>query len=166
MPDAISARKYLESMLPLGHWQAASNVIGRDHAYIQQYIRRGVPKWLAEADRNALVQAYPDLDPERLKPPPRSAKVRVKAKGQRVPGHGHDQAYIDFQGLREIIDDPGTLELIWACLRIVTDKEKQTAREVLTLLGKSSLERASAERAGETAGQEFLVHPYPVSVRV
>ena len=33
-------------------------------------------------------------------------------------------------------------------------------------LGKVSLERASTKRAGETAGQEFLVHPYPVSVRV
>ena len=159
----LPAREYLRSMLPLGHWQAASNAIGRDHAYIQQYIRRGVPKWLAEADRNALVQAYPDLDPERLKPPPRLA---VQAKRQHVPGQSHDQADIDIQGLREIIDDPGTLKLIWACLRIVSDQEKETAFDVLTALGKVSLERASTKRAGETAGQEFLVHPYPVSVRV
>ena len=43
MRDPTAARRYLESVLPLGHWAAASYAIGRDHAYIQQYIRRGAP---------------------------------------------------------------------------------------------------------------------------
>ena len=69
---SLAARKYLEAALPLGQWSEVSKKIGHNHAFVQQYIRRGKPKFLAEADRNILVDLY-DLDPERLKPPAKSA---------------------------------------------------------------------------------------------
>ncbi len=74
MADPVAARKYLEASLPLGQWAAASHAIGHDHAYIQQYIRRGVPRYLNEVDRDQLVKLY-GLDADRLRPPPRTANL-------------------------------------------------------------------------------------------
>ena len=68
-----AARRYLEASLPFGQWTAVSHALGRNHAYIEQYIRRGKPKYLGEADRERLVELY-GLDGERLKPPKRSAR--------------------------------------------------------------------------------------------
>lgn len=82
MIESFAARKYLQGALPFGQWAAASFAIGHDHAYIQQYIRRGVPRWLNEADRKILVRLY-GLDGDRLKPPPKSARTVRTVKAYR-----------------------------------------------------------------------------------
>lgn len=83
MIESFAARKYLQGALPFGCWAAASYAIGRDHAYIQQHIRRGSPRFLAEADRNILVRLY-GLDPERLKPPGKPTKTVRPVKAYRA----------------------------------------------------------------------------------
>ena len=109
MRDPTAARRYLESMLPLGHWAAASYAIGRDHAYIQQYIRRGVPRWLAEADREVLVSVYPHLDAEQLRPPQKLANLRVfQPRG--VKGDKKAKRHVKIPG--ELQDDPRAAQLL------------------------------------------------------
>jgi hypothetical protein len=130
----VAARKYLEDALPFGVWAEASRVLGRNHAYIQQYITRGTPRWLGEQDRHILARAY-GLDEDRLRPPPRLPRVGAKKAGV----HRRDDADVSPQRFDEIIDDPRALELIHACLRIVGDDEKKTALDVLTALGEASL---------------------------
>jgi hypothetical protein len=68
-----AARAYLEGALPFGMWAEVSKKIGHNHAFIQQFIRRGKPKFLAEADRDLLVRTY-DLDAEMLRPPRKSVR--------------------------------------------------------------------------------------------
>ena len=65
---SAAARTYLETALPLGMWAEASKKIGHSHAFIQQYIRRGKPRFLTEPDRDLLARTY-NLDAEILKPP-------------------------------------------------------------------------------------------------
>jgi hypothetical protein len=121
-----AARKYLAEALPLGNWAAVSRELDHNHAFLQQYIRRGKPLFLSEADRDRLAALY-DLDPEKLKPPPKSADlVHFRLVDDHQAGvHRGDQPDVGLHRLDEIIDDPGTLKLIWACLRIVGDKEKR-----------------------------------------
>lgn len=149
-PTMETARSYLEASLPLGQWAAASHAIGRDHAYIQQYIRRGVPRWLREEDRDILCRLY-DLDAERLKPPAKSANLAHINSHHPAGRDRDDKAEISLHRLDELIDDPGTLNLVWACLRIVGDQEKRTAFTVLTALGKQSARRLAADKSGTTA---------------
>jgi hypothetical protein len=70
---SAAARAYLEGALPLGIWAEASKKIGHNHAFIQQCIRRGKPKFLTEPDRDLLARTY-DLDAEILKPPRKSVR--------------------------------------------------------------------------------------------
>ena len=73
---ATAARQYLEASLPFGQWAVVSRAIGRNHAYIEQYIRRGKPKYLGETDRERLVELY-GIDGARLRPPKRPALTPV-----------------------------------------------------------------------------------------
>ena len=70
---SAAARAYLEGALPLGIWAEASKKIGHNHAFIQQYIRRGKPRFLTEPDRDLLARTY-NLDAEILKPPRKSVR--------------------------------------------------------------------------------------------
>lgn len=49
--------------------KAASEALGRNHAYLQQFVESGKPKYLHERDRERLVVLY-NIDPNPLKPPP------------------------------------------------------------------------------------------------
>ena len=109
-PDR-SLRRYLESVLPLGHWAAASYAIGlRPPSYIQQYIRRGVPRWLAEEiGREVLVSVYPHLDAEQLRPPQKLANLRVfQPRG--VKGDKKAKRHVKIPG--ELQDDPRAAQLL------------------------------------------------------
>jgi hypothetical protein len=80
--ETDDARRYLEEFLTardiaLSH---ASTALGYSHAYIQQYIKNGTPKYLSEADRELLVSLY-GLDGERLKPPPKEPKPLPNRRG-------------------------------------------------------------------------------------
>lgn len=100
-PDA--ARRYLKDALeekgvPMKH---ASEAVGRNHAYIEQYITRGKPRWLPEPIRESLVKLC-GLDGERLRPPP--AQLRITQR------HHEPQVYPP--GLGKFVDEPRKIELL------------------------------------------------------
>lgn len=71
----IDPRKALETLIAERgeDFSSLSRLIGRNAAYVQQYIKRGVPRRLAEEDRRLLAR-YFDIDEEALGgPPPRPA---------------------------------------------------------------------------------------------
>lgn len=121
MIDPTDARRYLEAMLPLGHWQAASRAMGRNHAFIQRYIRRGVPRWLSECDRDWLTRTYPHLDAERLKPP--SADVRLDLKRERTLAKQDKKPRIDSPILSDTEQMARRAELLRVWARIPVDKQ-------------------------------------------
>ena len=114
MIESFAARKYLQGALPFGQWAAASHAIGHDHAYIQQYIRRGVPRWLNERDRDALVRLY-GLDAERLRPPAKSAdltKIVRIMKRTRGGVEREDQPKVDTEVVGVLPDEARVTQLL------------------------------------------------------
>jgi hypothetical protein len=111
MADPAEAREYLDQALRAEglELKAVSLAIGRNHAYLQQYIRTGKPRYLPEGVREALVRVVPNLDGDRLKPPPLELKL---ASAKKRGGQGGDQTQINAPRRRKIIDDPSTLELL------------------------------------------------------
>lgn len=105
------ARAYLDGALRRKHvtLAEASRAIGRSHAYLQQYITRGKPRWLSESDRAGLVRLY-ELDDESLKPPP--ADLALDLTPAALSGNRHDQSKIDAPRRRKVIDDPRELQLL------------------------------------------------------
>ena len=63
-------------------YAALSRMIGRNAAYIQQFIKRGTPRRLGERER-ALLARYFRIDEARLGAPPRSDRPAVTADGMR-----------------------------------------------------------------------------------
>lgn len=80
-----SQRAYLRTALEAAGvtLKDASLAIGRNQAYIQQYISKGVPQYLREPERDALVRLY-RVDGEHLKPPPRLPKPQKSGKAANV----------------------------------------------------------------------------------
>ena len=114
MIESFAARKYLQGALPLGQWAAASHAIGHDHAYLQQYIRRGVPRWLHERDRDVLVRLY-GLDAARLTPPARSAdltKIVRVMKRARARVDREDQPQVNAEVVGELADEARVTQLL------------------------------------------------------
>lgn len=145
MMDSEDARKYLEAALPMGQWRAASYAIGRDHAYIQQYIRHGKPRWLSEADRNALVERY-GLDADMLRPPLRLARV------EHAGLQSHQQPRLDAETRRRIENEPCLLQIVLSWPWIVDDADKRRATNiVLAFANKGRAARAvSGQRLDAT----------------
>lgn len=82
MSDDESSRRFLAD-LAARHGQdyaALSRLLGRNPAYIQQYIRRGSPKRLAESDRRTLARFFA-VDEQLLGADP---AVRAPHRGLRV----------------------------------------------------------------------------------
>ena len=100
-----------------------SRLIGRNAAYIQQYIKRGVPKRLAEEDRRQLAR-YFGVAEEVLGGPPRPAEdsvsvprldVGAAAGSGALPGDERAQGHIAFNApwLRRLgSGDPAQLSVI------------------------------------------------------
>lgn len=126
--DEYETRARLSSGCP-----AASYALGHDHAYIQQYIRRGTPEWLAERDRELLCRLY-DLDPARLRPPAKQA-----------PAHREYQPRIDPQSLDHIARDPGTAELLRGWMRIKSDEDRAVALSVIAAFAAKETDSVIAE---------------------
>lgn len=122
------ARKYLEDMLPLGQWRAASYAIGRDHAYLQQYIRNGKPRWLSEPDRNALVELY-GLDADRLRPP-----LRIAQFPEHTGRHRRDQPRLDAKAIHEIESDPCLLQVVLSWPWLIDDADRRRATNAVLAL--------------------------------
>lgn len=102
-----------------------SRLLGRNPAYVQQYIRRGSPRRLAEADRRLLARYFgvdeamlggpaPEERPDGLMPVPR-LDVGAAAGAGAFDGDGRTRAHIAFDRawLRSIAGGgPGELAII------------------------------------------------------
>lgn len=101
------ARSYLREALAAAgvDMKAASELVGKNHAYIQQHLSQGKPPWLPELVREALARAY-GLDAERMKPPPMELNVG------KLRRNGRQQRHVDAPGYGEADDDPRKRELI------------------------------------------------------
>ena len=100
-----------------------SRLLGRNAAYFQQYLRRGVPKKLREDDRRTLA-AYFGVDEIELGGPPRPAPVttihvpRLSLGASAGPGaHADDEKQagrISFERtwLRKLVTSPEALSII------------------------------------------------------
>lgn len=112
MVSPEDARQYLEEALRRegATLVAASLEVGRNRAYIQQYIRGGKPQYLSEETRAAIVRRWPSIDPERLRPPPR--------KSSAPSSNQQNQAQVHPPGYGKFVDDPRTLDLLEAWERI------------------------------------------------
>jgi len=103
-PD--DARAYLRQALeqkgvPLKH---ASELVGKTHSYIQQYLERGIPKWLPEPIREALVATY-GLDAARLRPPPLQLHKRFDVNSQAFHKLKHDPSAIELLAIFGELDE-------------------------------------------------------------
>lgn len=105
------ARSYLRRLLLEQDvdLKAASLAAGKNHAYLQQYIRKRKPTWLPEDVREALVRQY-GADPERLKPP--ALRASHFDAGSRQNGE------VKAPAEHQLTDDPRLVELIriWVSL--------------------------------------------------
>jgi len=120
--DSASARRYLERALPARQWRAASQALARGPSYINHHIRRGSPRFLNERDREILVALY-DLNPEKLKPPPKKPRLVVS---DQAAIESEDQPQVDTLNARERANRACRSQIRRACLRI-PDHEKLTA---------------------------------------
>jgi hypothetical protein len=115
MADPDVARAYLKEALRQHeiNLNDASDRVGRNHAYFQQYTRLISPKprWLKEEIRKALVEAYPFLEEDRLTPPPLNLRAVRKTKVSSA-GDSHDQPQINPPRYGKFVDDPRQLELL------------------------------------------------------
>jgi len=104
-------------------YSALSRLIGRNPAYVQQYIKRGTPRRLAEEDRRRLADFFgvaEEVLGGRAAPvadaPVKVARLDVGASAGPGALGGEEQArgYIAFDPawLRRIAGDPGKLSLI------------------------------------------------------
>lgn len=131
-PD--NARKYLlGEFVRLGvDMASASREMGRNHAYLQQYIRRGKPRWLPEDIREGLARLY-EIDEARLKPPP--ADLSPAAQPATLTGNGSDKGDVHAKRRRKVVDDARQLELleIWDAMR---DDRRDLAISILRSLAR------------------------------
>jgi repressor LexA len=77
--EAIDPRTALDALIAergVGY-AALSRMIGRNEAYLQQFIKRGTPRALAERDRR-LLAAFLRVDEELLGGPPRAAPPAIR----------------------------------------------------------------------------------------
>lgn len=74
----IEARQGLERALKAAgsDLKNASEALGHNHAYLQQFISLGKPRYLHEQDRERLAELY-NIDVQALKPPPKKSVARV-----------------------------------------------------------------------------------------
>ena len=108
MDHSDQVRLYLREALKQHgvRFKHASEKIGRDHAYISQYVSQKdpTPLYLDESDRVALTKIYPFLDEVLLRPPPKTippAEIRNEVAGGQPPLVGQaTQAPKTYQLLR------------------------------------------------------------------
>lgn len=88
--------------------KTASLALGRNHAYLQQFIERGKPRYLHEEDRRALADLY-QIDVDDLRPPPKKS-VQPQVSLHRAPRPGdpiHDVREAALVGIWRNLPDDG-----------------------------------------------------------
>lgn len=135
-PRDDEARAYLAEFLATAgiDMKAASLAIGRNHAYLQQYIKSGKPLWLRENDREGLARLY-GVDPERLKPPASGLPA--------IAGHRYDQGQVNVPDHSKLIDEPSPVDLLLLWERIPPDR-RRLAWNILQNLTEPNATTASA----------------------
>lgn len=128
--DSNGARRYLERHLPSGQWQAASLALGRYPGYIFQYIRKGVPAFLGERDREILCALY-GLEPDRLKPPPKH--IHLVGVSDKATIKRDDQTRVNAKLFRDRANRACRAQIRRA-LAAIHDHEKLTTILALVLL--------------------------------
>lgn len=87
MDDALDTRQVLDRLIAerRDNYADLSRLLGRNPAYIQQFIKRGTPRKLDEADRRTLARYY-GISEEALGGPavPSTSSARLKAKASTV----------------------------------------------------------------------------------
>ena len=131
MPDADRARKYLAAQNL--NMKAASIAVGRNHAYLQQYIRTGKPRWLPEQVRDALAALY-GVDPDRLRPPP----AKLRTSGGSGGSNGQHKTKINAPGHGQLADDPRAFELMEVWDAIPADRRDLALRVLRGFAGDAS----------------------------
>jgi repressor LexA len=126
--DAADPRARLEALI-VEHgvgYAALSRMLRRNDAYLQQYVRRGTPRILAERDRT-LLAAYFRIDQSELGGPPTPSMAairRLSVEASAGPGATVDSA-AERDGGRTMLLDPRLL----ADLRLTSaDASMLTAR--------------------------------------
>jgi phage repressor protein C with HTH and peptisase S24 domain len=124
--DDVAARAALERLIEEqgADYAGLSRLIGRNPAYIQQYIKRGTPRRLAEADRRLLARFF-GVAEDLLGGPPRERaedgflavprlEVGASAGGGAFAGGEGARGHIAFdpQWLKRMAKDPRRLSLI------------------------------------------------------
>lgn len=140
MTDEESAREYLRRALKHAgvSMVIAAEIVGKNHAYIQQYVKHGKPRWLPEGVREALVKAY-GLDAEKLKPP----AVELRSPRPRyIRPSGSDVMDIEAPGDSEIAEDPSAQQLVATWIRV-----PRYMRQVLWRAIKASVRRTGTNRS-------------------
>ena len=144
MADPDSARKYLLASLPIGQWTEASRALSRNPTYIQQYLRRGKPQYLSDADRRILVRLY-KLDPDKLRPPVKRARRLGRPPPRPPAGECRRPASLVNAGLAQILlDTPQAAPLLRAFARM----SNSDRRAILQLA--RSIPRAVADTPADT----------------
>jgi phage repressor protein C with HTH and peptisase S24 domain len=93
-----------------------SRAIGRNHAYLQQYVRRGTPRFLPEDVREALAEHFnvspDDLRPQRWTRKPRIMPAQARSgSSDAYPSHSSSEAaesIVPFQRGGSLVDLNGT----------------------------------------------------------
>lgn len=122
--DEAGARAALERLIEEqgAEYAGLSRLLGRNAAYIQQYIKRGTPRRLAEADRRVLARFFgvaeevlggPAPDPAARLLVPR-LEIGASAGGGSLGGAERSRGHIAFEPawLKRIAEDIGNLSLI------------------------------------------------------
>lgn len=130
MKENREGREYLRSVLkehgiPLSD---ASRAVGKNHAYLQQFIVLGKPRVMPEDVREALVRLYPFLDAERLKPP--LIEPKPLADNHSARRDSGDQPDVNPPSYGQFVDDPGTLEVLhlWGAIH---PSQRELAKSIL-----------------------------------
>lgn len=142
MADPETARAYLRRALDKNQisMRDASEALGLNHAYFQQYIVTGKPIWLKEEIRKGLIQAYPFIEEDRLVPPPR--RLQRIDRSERRSSDLDQESYVHPEGYGKFIDDPRKLELLRIWDMILPD-DREIGMDVLRSLARKASARVA-----------------------
>lgn len=118
--------------------KSVSVAMGRNHAYLQQYVKGLSPSTLAEQDREFLVQQF-QLDAERLKPParPRVPAKMLTARGQAFTTIQAELGKIDAKQPGEFVHENNELRLL-ALWRAMPESVREAMMTVAIALTRAS----------------------------
>lgn len=140
MDESDQARIYLERALAEAGvtLKDASAMVGRNQAYIQQFLERGTPVYLPEMIRNELVRQIPSIDGDKLKP------TTIRRKGAAKESYNVDHAKSKRKG--KLIYDPQTLDFLNRWERLTSPQ-----KDLIDTIVNSLIQAATATEPSKAA---------------